>query len=165
LRRLLPVLMVSLKNLPDPGESVAVAGFTEGNMGFISVLKKIGHGAEVAGKDALEVAGPALSAAAAIDPALAPVAALVSGIARSVLAAAPAYPAAQAAAKDQVLMAIEAISPAFLELLLDHTGHEVTDTARFQTGVDQVIEGILDIYKSFGAVPSSTAPVAPVPGA
>lgn len=39
-------------------------------MNFIGVLKKIGHGAEVVGKDALAVAGPAVSVAAEIDPAL-----------------------------------------------------------------------------------------------
>jgi hypothetical protein len=131
-------------------------------MNFISVLKKIGHGAEVVGEDALKFGGPALSAAAAIDPALAPVASLVSGISRAVLAAAPrtGTPLGGAAAKDQVLSTVEAITPVFVELLLAKTGHNVADNARFQVGVDQVIEGVLDIYKSFGAVPSSTAPAA-----
>lgn len=130
-------------------------------MNFISILRTIGGVAETVGKDTLEVAGPALSAAAVIDPALGPVAALVSGISRSVLAQA-ATPASASAKKDAVLTTVEAITPVLSELLLAKSGHSVTDTARFQQGVDQAIEGILNIYKSFGAIPVAPAPRAVV---
>ena len=123
-------------------------------MNFISVLKKIGGVAETVGKDTLAVAGPAVSVAAGIDPALAPVAALVSGISRSVLAQSTTA-ASPADKKSAVLTTVESITPVLGELLIAKAGHSVTDAARFQTGVDAVIEGILDIYKSFGAVPTS----------
>ena len=131
-------------------------------MNFLSVLKKVGKGAEVVGKDVLQVAGPAMSTAAMIDPALAPVAALVSGVSRSVLAVS-AKPLTATDKKSSVLETVEAMSPVLAELLLSKTGHQVTDEARarFQKGVDALIEGTLDVYKSFGAIP--TAPVAPAP--
>lgn len=55
--------------------------------------------------------------------------------------------------KSAVESGIEAVTPVLGELLMAKMGHTVTDTARFQAGVDACIEGILDIYKSFGAVP------------
>ena len=125
-------------------------------MNFISILKKIGHGAEVVGKDALMVAGPAVSVAATIDPALAPVAALVSGISRSVLSAASQPNATSSDKKSTVQTAIEAVTPVLGELLLAKMGHTVQDDTRFNTGVDQCIEGILNIYKAIGAIPAST---------
>jgi hypothetical protein len=128
-------------------------------MNFINVLKKIGHGAEVVGKDSLRVAGPALTVVASIDPALGPVAALVSGISHSVLANSSKQ-VSGADKKGFVLSTVESITPVFSELLFAKMGHTVTDTARFQQGLDMAIEGILDIYKSFGAIPATTKPAA-----
>ena len=126
-------------------------------MNFISLVKKVGHGAEVVGKETLSIAGPALSTAALIDPALAPVAALVSGISRSVLSVSNVSGTSDEK-KTQVLSLVEALTPAFTELLLAKNGHKVADEARFAKGVDAMIEGILDVYKSFGAVPVSPPP-------
>jgi hypothetical protein len=131
------------------------------SMKFISLVSRLGKEAQTIGKEALQATGPVVSAAALIDPALAPLGALVSGISRSVLAAAPSA-ASNEGKKSAVLEAVEAMSPALLELLADKLGHGVVDEARFAAGVDGAIEGILNIAKSFGAVPTSTAaPAAP----
>ena len=126
---------------------------------FINILKKVGHGAEVVGKDALAVAVPGMQVAAAIDPALVPVSALLSGVARGVLGVAKTGGAmTNTDKKDMALTMVESMVPVFLELLMEKTGHTVGDQGRFATGTDQVIEGMLNIYKSLGAVPVNTAP-------
>lgn len=129
-------------------------------MKFISLLSKIGKGAEVVGKDALKVAGPIVSTAAMIDPALSPVAALVNGISRMVPALAPLQ-ISNDDKKSTALAAVEAMTPGILELLLSRTGRTVTDEARFATAVDQLIEGSLNLFKSFGAVATAAQPVKP----
>lgn len=121
-------------------------------MGFISILKKIGGVGEIVGKDTLKVAVPAVSVAATIDPALAPVATLVSGISRMVLSA-HNTDLNNIDKKNLVLTMVESVSPTLLEMLVDKTGHVVTDEPRFAKGVDNVIEGLLDLYKSIGAIP------------
>lgn len=121
-------------------------------MGFISILKKIGGVGETVGKDAAKIAVPALSVAATIDPALAPVATLVSGISRMVLSA-HNTDLNNIDKKNLVLTMVESASPIFLEMLVDKTGRVVTDETRFAKGVDSVIEGLLDLYKSIGTIP------------
>ena len=102
--------------------------------------------------------------AAAIDPALVPVSALLSGVARGVLGVAKTGGAmTNTDKKDMALTMVESIVPVFLELLMEKTGHTVGDQGRFATGTDQVIEGMLNIYKSLGAVPVNTAPTLGTP--
>lgn len=145
------------------------------NFGFVgAALKAVGKGAlKVA-----EVAGPAAATAFGGPLAGSLVNIAVQGIeaAQAKHGAVPAPvvvstasgPVAIDPRKLDVMQYLESQAGTIASLVLASTGKPVADPARFATGVNALVEGLVDIMKAIEALPTTTpvaAPTSPVAAA
>lgn len=66
------------------------------------------------------------------------------------------------AKKSDVMAFLEAHAADIANVLLNGAGKKVVDLDRFTTGADSIVEGILDVMKAIGEVPTSTPMTNPV---
>lgn len=108
---------------------------------FGSIVLKVG---EVAAPAALTVFGG-------------PFGTLVGQQLSAVLAAQVRLPNGTGEDRKQTAMDMMTISaPSTIAMIEQLTGHKMQDEARFLTGVESINDGIVDVLKAFGVIPSST---------